>query len=83
MKAMSVATIFSALSGFIVIYVATLALGGDVFEQFNAYWGLFFAITGLIDGLMQETTRAVSSTSPKRGARPHRAALLVLSLIHI
>lgn len=77
MKAMSVATIFSALSGFIVIYVATLALGGDVFEQFNAYWGLFFAITGLIDGLMQETTRAVSSTSPKRGARPHRAALLV------
>ena len=52
MKAMSVATIFSALSGFIVIYVATLALGGDVFEQFNAYWGLFFAITGLIDGLM-------------------------------
>ena len=73
MKAMSIATIFSALSGFIVIFVATLALDGQVFEQFNAYWGLFFAVAGLIDGLMQETTRAVSSpliTKGKKAVRP-------------
>jgi len=77
MKAMSIATIFSALSGFIVIFVATLALDGPIFEQFNAYWGLFFAVAGLIDGLMQETTRAVSSPHPRGTARPHVAALIL------
>lgn len=77
MKAMSIATIFSALSGFIVIFIATLALDGQVFEQFNAYWGLFFAVAGLIDGLMQETTRAVSSPAPRSTAQPHRAAAII------
>ncbi|MCT1442623.1 hypothetical protein [Corynebacterium glucuronolyticum] len=81
MKAMSIATIFSALSGFIVIFVATLALDGQVFEQFNAYWGLFFAVAGLIDGLMQETTRAVSSPHPRGTARPHATALILGGII--
>src|SRR5699024_10920140 len=30
-------------------------------EEFTAYWGLFFAGTGVLTGLTQETTRAVSA----------------------
>lgn len=61
MKALSLATVFAALSGFIVVYVASWALDVDRAAEFQAYWGLFFAATGFLDGLMQETTRAVST----------------------
>ena len=51
MRSLSVATVFAALSGFIVLFVASWALGETRYDQFQAYWGLFFALAGLIDGL--------------------------------
>ena len=75
MRALSLATVFAALSGFVVIYVASWALPNDQFAAFQAYWGLFFALTGALDGIMQETTRGVSSareTGRVGGGRPWR-----------
>lgn len=77
MRALSLATVFAALSGFVVIYVASWALGNDEFAAFQAYWGLFFAATGFLDGIMQETTRGVSSardTGRAGTGRPWRLA---------
>lgn len=61
MKALSLATVFAALSGFIVLYLAQWTLDEGGYAEFQIYWGLFFACTGILDGLMQETTRAVSA----------------------
>lgn len=61
MRALSLATLFAAASGFIVLWVAAWALGVERADEFQAYWGVFFALAGVIDGVMQETTRAVSS----------------------
>lgn len=71
MKSLSLATVFAALSGFIVLIVAGRTLGDEGYADFNAYWGLFFALTGLIDGLTHETTRGVSAV--KGGASPGNA----------
>lgn len=63
MRYLTLATIIAGLSGFVVIIIAAWALGssGSVTEEFTAYWGLFFAGTGVLTGLTQETTRAVSA----------------------
>lgn len=61
MRSLSFATIFAALSGFAVIFIAPHAMSRGEVEEFMAFWGLFFAVAGLIDGLMQETTRSVSA----------------------
>jgi O-antigen/teichoic acid export membrane protein len=88
MRALSLATVFAALSGFVVLFVAAWALGEVRYDQFQAYWGLFFALAGLLDGLTHETTRASSSARERgaavtetsaapRSARPWRLALIV------
>ncbi|RSZ64390.1 hypothetical protein EAH68_05195 [Corynebacterium hylobatis] len=80
MRALSLATVFAALSGFVVIYVASWALDIDQFAAFQAYWGLFFAATGFLDGIMQETTRGVSSargTGRSGTGRPWRLAAVI------
>lgn len=80
MKYLSLATVFAALSGFAILIAATYILNAEQYTQFMAVWGLFFACTGLIDGLTQETTRAVSTAadSGKQGqARPWRFALIL------
>ncbi|WKD56746.1 hypothetical protein CAPI_00840 [Corynebacterium capitovis DSM 44611] len=69
MKALSLSTVFAALSGFVVLWVAQWALGAETdYRYFAAFWGLFFAATGLIDGMTHETTRAVSG-AVKTGVR--------------
>ncbi|MEZ2121794.1 lipopolysaccharide biosynthesis protein [Corynebacterium sp. CCM 9203] len=82
MRALSLATVFAAASGFIILTVASWALGVQRFGQFMAFWSLFFALAGVVDGLMQETTRAVAGArtdegAPSRGARPFRVAGMV------
>lgn len=80
MRALSLATVFSALSGFLVLIIAGRALGVEGYESFQAFWGLFFAITGLIDGLMHETTRgasAVRAGAAPGDARPWRLATAI------
>ncbi|WP_257203193.1 hypothetical protein [Corynebacterium cystitidis] len=62
MRALSLATIFAALSGFVVIWVAQWPLDAETqLRYFQAFWGLFFASAGVIDGITQETTRAVAA----------------------
>lgn len=80
MKTLSLATVFAALAGFAVIFIAPHAMPRGEVEEFMAFWGLFFAVTGLIDGLMQETTRSVSSarTVPRADhANPWRTATAI------
>ncbi len=80
MRSLSLATVFAALSGFVVIYVASWALDNEGYRQFQVYWGLFFACTGFLDGIMQETTRGVSAareTKRSGDARPWRFGVIV------
>ena len=76
MKNLSLATIFAAASGFVVMWIASWALDAEHgYNSFLAYWGLFFACTGLIDGITQETTRAVAAsreTQVRGSANPWR-----------
>lgn len=74
MRALSLATVFAALSGFVVIIVAGRTLGEGTYDQFMAYWGLFFALTGLLDGLMHETTRGTSAPDRRARTRPWKYA---------
>lgn len=61
MKWLSLATIVAAVGSFAVLLISARALPNEVNLQFVAYWGLFFALTGVLGGLMQETTRAVGA----------------------
>lgn len=61
MRALSFATVAVAIAGYAVILLAARALSPADYEVFMVYWGLFFALTGVLDGLMQETARAVTA----------------------
>lgn len=61
MRALTLATLFAAVSGYLVMLVAGRALGPVDYPMFATYWGAFFALGGVANGLMQETTRAVRS----------------------
>ncbi|WKK60755.1 hypothetical protein QYQ98_06820 [Corynebacterium sp. P3-F1] len=78
MKSLSFATLFAALSGFVVLWVASWTLDAETqMPLFQAYWSLFFASAGFIDGITQETTRAVAAARQEgvRGtANPWRLA---------
>nr|WP_240393835.1 hypothetical protein [Corynebacterium lactis] len=60
-KWLTLATIVAAVGSFAVLLISAKALPNAVNLQFVAYWGLFFALTGVLGGLMQETTRAVGA----------------------
>ncbi|MFD5868335.1 hypothetical protein ACFWGD_06950 [Corynebacterium sp. NPDC060344] len=69
MKWLTLATLVAAAGSFAILFLSAWGLATDVNIQFVAYWGLFFAMTGVLGGLMQETTRAVgSSLRPGGGA---------------
>ena len=52
MRSLTLATAFSALAGFVLMWVAGWALDtGSAYRYFTAFWGLFFASAGLIDGI--------------------------------
>ena len=81
MKNLSLATIFAAASGFVVMWIASWALDAEHgYNSFLAYWGLFFACTGLIDGITQETTRAVAAsreTQVRGNANPWKLGVAI------
>ncbi|WP_304348354.1 hypothetical protein [Corynebacterium frankenforstense] len=80
MRSLSLATVFAAASGFIVIWLASFTVDAASYAEFQAYWGLFFALTGAIDGVMQETTRAVADareTGRASKASPWRLGTVV------
>ena len=69
MRYLSLATVFAAASGFVVMWIASWALDAESgYNYFLAFWGLFFAATGLIDGITQETTRAVAALRDRADA---------------
>ena len=74
MKTLSFATFFAALSGFVVVLISARILGAENAADFMAYWGMFFALAGFIDGLMQETTRAVATSAQKSKKVVHAAS---------
>ena len=78
MRAITIATGFVAIAGYLIIWIAAKALTPGEYVDFMVFWGLFFALTGLIDGLMQETTRGVTAEtghSPRtEKAQPFRLA---------
>ena len=61
MRALTLATLFAAASGYLVMLIAGRALGPAEYPLFATYWGAFFALGGVANGLMQEATRAVRS----------------------
>lgn len=92
MKSLSFATVFAALSGFVVLWVASWSLDAETqMRYFQAYWSLFFASAGFIDGITQETTRAVASARegaerghPVRGtANPWRMSVYIVTAVII
>lgn len=70
MRAISLATVFVAAAGYLVIWIASNALSPQGYVHFMVFWGLFFALTGLIDGLMQETTRGVATQTQQHATGP-------------
>ncbi|WIM67977.1 hypothetical protein QP027_00825 [Corynebacterium breve] len=85
MRALSFATVFAALSGFIVLWIAQWPLDTETeLRYFQAYWGLFFASTGLVDGITQETTRAVAGSresNQRRNANPWKLGGAVAAIV--
>lgn len=65
MRWLTLATIIAAAGSFGILFLSANTLSITVNEQFTAYWGLFFAFTGVLGGLMQETTRTVGSAGRK------------------
>lgn len=87
MRNLSLATIFAAASGFVVMWIASWALdAAHGYNSFLAYWGLFFASTGLIDGITQETTRAVAAsreTKVRGSANPWKLGAAVGAVVAV
>lgn len=72
---LAIATVFAGVAGYVVILLATLTLGAQNFDVFNVFWAAFFTLSGIVQGLMHETTRSVGAadvssvmTSPMNGA---------------
>ncbi|MDO4609510.1 hypothetical protein [Corynebacterium sp.] len=61
MKWLTLATLVAAMGTFGILFLSAWTLPTDVNLEFTAYWGLYFALTGVLGGLMQETTRAVGT----------------------
>lgn len=74
MRALTLATLFAAASGYLVMLIAGRALGPADYPMFATYWGAFFALCGVANGLMQEATRAVRSARQIAGGAGDGAA---------
>lgn len=78
MRALTLATLFAAASGYLVMLIAGRALGPADYPMFATYWGAFFALTGIANGLMQEGTRAVRSARTGKSRPPIGARVRLL-----
>ncbi len=71
------ATAVSAASSFIVLLIVAPALGPAGYASFSVYWAALFMIVGVLFGVQQETTRAVSATGVSSGGGPQPSASLI------
>lgn len=81
-----IATLISAVCGYIVLYLAARDLAPAGFSVFAVFWGAFGLLAGAANGLLQESTREVREVQlavqvpPKTAApriHPMRVAVLV------
>lgn len=64
MRWVAFATIFAGLCGYAVFLLASSTLGaGPDFVTFNVFWGLTFAVAGVLAGIMHETARAIRAAT--------------------
>ena len=83
MARVGTATALTALCGYAVIYLAARDLAPSGYSVFGVFWGAFGLVTGAANGLLQETTREVRSTSyidvlpGTRRTHPLRVAAMV------
>src|SRR5271166_4673575 len=83
MARVGTATVVTALCGYAVIYLAARDLAPSGFSVFGVFWGAFGLVTGAANGLLQETTREIRSTSyidvlpGARRSHPLRVAAMV------
>lgn len=78
------ATVFSAASGYLVLFIAARSLGAERYDIFAVYWSAFFALTGIVNGLMHESTRAVHAGlegDRRDGARPAILATVIGAVV--
>lgn len=73
MRWVAFSSVFAGITGYLVIFLATSTLGAERFEVFNVFWGLFFTLQGVLQGVMHETTRGVRAALATRTARTGRA----------
>ncbi|MCM3779308.1 lipopolysaccharide biosynthesis protein [Microbacterium hydrocarbonoxydans] len=55
-----IATAVSGASGFITLLIVAPAVGPVGYASFSVYWAALFMVVGVLFGVQQETTRAVS-----------------------
>lgn len=70
MRALTLATVFAAASGYLIMLMVGRSLGPADYRLFASYWGAFFALGGVANGLMQETTRAVRAARSDEAQAP-------------
>lgn len=71
------ATAVAAMCGYAVFYLAARGLAPAGFSVFGVFWGAFGLVTGAANGLLQESTREVRSSSAVNhgsNTRPMRVA---------
>ena len=83
LRSLTLATLFAAISGYLIMLMAGRALGPAEYPFFANYWGAFFALGGVANGLMQETTRAVRAIQTTDSAQPasRRVSILAAGLL--
>lgn len=84
MRWMTVAMVFAAASGYVVMVLAAAVLGTDGADRWLVFWSSFFAVAAVANGMLQETTRAVgeaatepTTPTPKKQANPLRTGAAV------
>ncbi|NLT25069.1 MAG: hypothetical protein GXX90_00190 [Microbacteriaceae bacterium] len=70
MRWVGTSSVLAGIAGYVVILLASRALGAERFAAFFIVWALFFTIAGTIGGLMQETARGVRAKLARDTDRP-------------
>lgn len=70
------ATVISAASSFVVLLIVAPALGPAGYASFAVYWAALFMVVGVLFGVQQEATRAVSDVGEPAGADVGGASLV-------
>ncbi|MFG6492290.1 hypothetical protein [Microbacterium sp. P03] len=73
---MLTATAISAASSFVVLLVVAPALGPAGYASFSVYWAALFMAVGILFGVQQEATRAVSDARPATSENIRGASVL-------